>query len=687
MNAATCLLALALATSVHAAQDVRIEIDPGRTVGRVNPLIFGNNQLGYDLAHGGNPENRMYAIHGAGVYFPKQRQFNPAMVRLAKEMGIGIDRWPGGCGVHLHDWKRTIGPIETRQDWPFGLDEFMAWCKATGVPSVITISYFIGEPQDAADMVEYLNAPADGTNPGGGVDWAAKRAANGRREPYRVRYFEFGNETWHGNHQDIATVAAADYAKRYDRYHAAIKAIDPKAQLGVLTMNSSAGDRFPWTEEVLRTITTRPDFAIEHTYHPGYRAETGEPGAAVMFTALLAAPDQVEAYYAKLHGAIKRILGYDLPLAITEYNASFVQAKPVPYRHSLGTALWNGEMLRILSSPKHQILMANYWQFANSFWGQVRSAGGNSGTGEQFLRPNYFPYKLYHDYFQAQLVASRVVQCPTFSTDGFKEIEPARGKGSPVAGPVGPNLIETAKWGFTKAATVTHKVNDGVLHIAFPEPTDMNYFHAKVTRIPVKPNTYYVASCEVRCKGLEDEGGKGIGLAIGDTRGYTITKSQTVGPGVTGTKDWTRVEVVYHTLRDTQDVDVFARRLGGKRYGTIRGEAWVRGLTLREYTPRSFPAPATVSVNASRSADGRTLGIMLINRHFKESADCVLSLPGAQADSAFAQVLTGPAIDATNEKDAAKVGLRPLAVRADGSAVRLSLPPMSMTGLRVALRP
>ena len=49
---------------------------------------------------------------------------------------------------------------------------------------------------DAADLIEYLNAPADGevTNPNGGVDWAEVRAANGHPEPYGVTRFEIGNE-------------------------------------------------------------------------------------------------------------------------------------------------------------------------------------------------------------------------------------------------------------------------------------------------------------------------------------------------------------------------------------------------------------------------------------------------------------------------------------------------------------
>jgi len=68
----------------------------------------------------------------------------------------------------------------------------------------------------------------------------------------------------------------------YDLVHRAIEAIDPKAQLGILTTSSSAADCLRWTEEVLRAIATRPPFAIEHTYRPGYRANTGQPGADVL---------------------------------------------------------------------------------------------------------------------------------------------------------------------------------------------------------------------------------------------------------------------------------------------------------------------------------------------------------------------------------------------------------------------
>ena len=40
-----------------------------------------------------------------------------------------------------------------------------------------------------------------GSNPNGGIDWAVVRATQGHPEPYGVRWFEYGNESYHGGHR------------------------------------------------------------------------------------------------------------------------------------------------------------------------------------------------------------------------------------------------------------------------------------------------------------------------------------------------------------------------------------------------------------------------------------------------------------------------------------------------------
>ena len=113
---------------------------------------------------------------------------------------------------NLFTWKDTIGPKEQRTttiagnnfysaagetpvDPAFGVDEAMKWIyDDLDSEAIFVYGFGRGNPQDAADLVEYLNAPNDGSNPNGGVDWAAARAENGHEEPYGVIRFELGNE-------------------------------------------------------------------------------------------------------------------------------------------------------------------------------------------------------------------------------------------------------------------------------------------------------------------------------------------------------------------------------------------------------------------------------------------------------------------------------------------------------------
>lgn len=81
---------------------------------------------------------------------------------------------------------------------------------------------------EAADWVKYTNAPNDGSNPRGGVDWAAVRAANGHPEPYRVKFWELGNEL------GCSKIDPRFYANAIKEVAMAMKAVDPTIKIGVV---------------------------------------------------------------------------------------------------------------------------------------------------------------------------------------------------------------------------------------------------------------------------------------------------------------------------------------------------------------------------------------------------------------------------------------------------------------------
>ena len=154
--------------------------------------------------------NHRYAFNGYGSFDSTKMEMKEEFTDLYKEAGFGSIRYPGGTISNLFRWKDTIGDKEDRVNQihgfynnpnqggiapNFGLTEVADFAYRDDVQSEIVYVYGFGRgsAQDAADLVEYLNAPA-GSNPGGGVAWADIRKENGHAEPYNVRYFEIGNE-------------------------------------------------------------------------------------------------------------------------------------------------------------------------------------------------------------------------------------------------------------------------------------------------------------------------------------------------------------------------------------------------------------------------------------------------------------------------------------------------------------
>lgn len=180
------------------AEAVTLNINPENKLRDLDSATFGINHR--------------YGFNGYGTFDSETMQINPKFAELYDTAGFGSLRYPGGTISNLFDWKRSIGPKENRvpqihgfynnpnqHGLPvnFGLTEVGTFAQEHHSEIVYVYSLGRGDASDAADLIEYLNAPL-GSNPNGGVAWAKQRAANGHSEPYNVRYFEIGNEMWQG---------------------------------------------------------------------------------------------------------------------------------------------------------------------------------------------------------------------------------------------------------------------------------------------------------------------------------------------------------------------------------------------------------------------------------------------------------------------------------------------------------
>lgn len=638
-----------------------VAVDVAARIGAVNRGVLGNNALAYLHA------DMRYSAQGAGMWDAKARQVVPEMVRLARVSGVAMLRWPGGCGVHEYNWKLTVGPLEQRPQQPFGLPEFLRLAEAIGAVPVITLADYWGEALDAADLVEYLNAPL-GKNPNGGIDWAAVRAADGHIEPYGVVWFEYGNETPHGAHRPgeptfsgVGRFDAKEYAQRYHAYRAAMKAVDPAIRLGAVLADDKTMALSRWTETVIRETGDVADFYIHHPYLPIYSSNDGQLGAMDLFRIAFAAPRQFDAVFRRLNKFILHETGRSIPLAATEFNGHFVQDRPEPYRLALGTAVQVADLIQVLLDPSNNVAHAEYWQFANEYWGMVR------GYGPPYtLRPAYHVFRLYHEHLGDELLETRV-ESDGYEQDGGFGVVPAHGGGSAFELLGEPRLL-AANWktGWIMGARPILDTQ-GVLEVEISTTRDLNYHHAYMT-LPAEPMTGYRVMAEIRAEGLSRRGPQ---IQVGDARGWRQTKSASLSDMVNG-REWATVHADYVTLPDTKEIQIMARRLEG---APEAGRFWVRNVRMQRFRP--FVLPKVPYVGAMSTRRGNRIAVFMVNRRIDAPSSVRIDVPGVV--DAVGWVLGGPLVDATNETNTDNVKVSSLAVDSSGVALRAVLPPHSFS--------
>ena len=191
----------------------RITLDMRHSRGTINPNIYGHfaEHLGRCVYQG------LYVGEDSSI--PNVKGMRTDVVQALKKVGVPVLRWPGGCFADEYHWEDGIGPKEGRrrmvntnwggvvEDNSFGTHEFMELCRQIGCEPYITGNVGSGTVREMAEWVEYLNNAGMSTV-------AMRRAANGHPDPFHVRYFGVGNESWGcgGN------MRAEYYADEYRRY-------------------------------------------------------------------------------------------------------------------------------------------------------------------------------------------------------------------------------------------------------------------------------------------------------------------------------------------------------------------------------------------------------------------------------------------------------------------------------------
>ncbi|MBL8762228.1 MAG: hypothetical protein JNL50_13090, partial [Phycisphaerae bacterium] len=146
--------------------------------------------------------------------------FRPDTLKLLRELGSPVYRWPGGNFVSGYDWRDGIGDPDKRPPrknpaWrgiehnDVGMHEFIAFCRLLKSDPYIAINTGLGSVDSGAAQVQYANGAA--TTPMG-----ALRAKNNSPEPFNVKFWGIGNEMY-GSWQ-LGNVPLAQYVNRHNAF-------------------------------------------------------------------------------------------------------------------------------------------------------------------------------------------------------------------------------------------------------------------------------------------------------------------------------------------------------------------------------------------------------------------------------------------------------------------------------------
>ena len=256
------------------ATDSRVEVLVGEEIGTISRDIYGH----FAEHLGGVVYDGIWVGENSRV--PNTGGIRTALVDAMKRINAPVVRWPGGCFADSYDWRDGTGPRERRPrrtnfwvdapEWPegapkdgpwryepnhFGINEFMRFCQLSGAEAYLAANLRSLGAQDFYEWVEYVNSPA------GSTTGAEQRASgpSGSREPFRVRFWGVGNESWGcgGN------FTPEEYAAEYRRFTAAV----PRYGVDLKFIASGANvDDFNWTRGFFARTAEKGPFLFNGIY-------------------------------------------------------------------------------------------------------------------------------------------------------------------------------------------------------------------------------------------------------------------------------------------------------------------------------------------------------------------------------------------------------------------------------------
>jgi len=392
------------------AQNAKIKIDIDRTIGEIDPKIYGVFMEPIQISgRRGLPDSpRLNTMYGV-LYDPSsplanEDGFRKDYIDAMKELKVTNMRWPGGNFLMGYDWKDGIGPKDQRPTrinlaWGgtdnnhVGTDEWMKLNKAMGSENIVCVNLGLASIMDAVYWVEYCNYKK-------GTYYSDLRAKYGHPAPYNVKIWDLGNEVdglpWELGHKN-----AEDYIEIAREAAKAMKAVDNSIKLVACGSSwYSSGTWDEWNRKVLTGLGDRVDYISIHSYwenSPDYYTLMGA-SARIFEERINLTADEIQTVSTMKN--FKNSIG----ISVDEYGSfgrSFLNVLPVA--QSLNSFIRHADVVK----------MANFTTMTS-----LLSSETGKGT---FKSPLFYTFKLFSNNCLGSSIDTYLV-CDTFNTEKYKGI-------------------------------------------------------------------------------------------------------------------------------------------------------------------------------------------------------------------------------------------------------------------------
>ena len=263
---------------VLSAQTAKIKINVDRTVGEVDPKIYGvfMEPIHFNGRRMGLSDTVDFNTLYGNLYDPSspladRNGFRKDYIDAMKEIKITNMRWPGGNFVMDYNWQDGIGPkaqrpVRINLAWGgtdnnhVGTDEWVELNKSMGSENIVCVNLGLATIQDACYWVEYCNYKK-------GTFYSDIRVKNGHEKPYSIKIWDLGNEVdgapWELGHKD-----ADEYVKIAREAAKAMRSVDNtiKFVASGSSYYESTGQWVEWNRKVLEGLGDMIDYISIHGY-------------------------------------------------------------------------------------------------------------------------------------------------------------------------------------------------------------------------------------------------------------------------------------------------------------------------------------------------------------------------------------------------------------------------------------